>query len=228
MERTGPTPGRTSDHWPLTTINFSNSLEEDPLKDGSFLIRIMINFNKFSAPIVTWLLLLQFSCADKDKYNPDNYLSPKQKDAIITTIVRYSAKKPANVSDKEVFNVKYDSFYLERASQMRFERYFPKDDYFYFLISQPAASLIEKRHATGGRFKLTDKGELAEYEEIFRTWKMVPDTLQLRSYLLFEKMVEGKPLEQYYTKNAKGVDYIEFPDDRTYYDVRERSWKVKQ
>jgi hypothetical protein len=123
--------------------------------------------------------------------------------------------------------VKYDSFYQQKASQIRFEQYFPKDDYYYFLISQPASSLVEKRHATGGRFQLNDKGEITTYEEIFRTWKMIPDTLRARSYLLFDKMVNAESLEPYYTQNSKGVDYIEFPDETTFYDVNSREWKVK-
>jgi hypothetical protein len=168
-----------------------------------------------------------FSCDKKKDYNPDSYLTPHQKNAIVTTIARYVAPKPDNVSDADKFNPKYDSFYMSKSSRIRFERYFAKGDDFYFLVSQPAPSLIEKRHATGGRIQLNDKGEMTEYEEIFRTWKMVPDTLKRRSYLLFDKMVSGESLEPYYTKNSKGMDYIEFPDDKVYYNVDERKWKVK-
>jgi hypothetical protein len=177
--------------------------------------------------ILSALFFFVVSCGQKKDYNPNTYLNPHEKDAIITTIVRYAAPRPDNVPDADKFNPRYDSFYLKKASQIRFEQYVAKDDDFYFLISQPAPSLIEKRHATGGRFQLNDKGEMIEYEEIFRTWKMVTDTLKTRSYFLFDKMVSGESLEPYYTKNSKGVDYIEFPNDRVYYDVAERKWKVK-
>ena len=177
--------------------------------------------------VVLVVLIGFYSCKQKN-YDPNAYLTPHQKDAIVSSIVRYTAKKPENVSDAEKFATKYDSFYLEKARQIRFEQYFPKGDDFYFLISQPAPSLVEKRHATGGRFQLSDKGEMTEYEEIFRTWKMTPDTLKVRSYFLFDKMVNGEPLEPYYTANSKGIDYIEFPDDRTYFDKTSRSWKIKQ
>lgn len=187
---------------------------------------------KFNLRICLYTALSVFSffvlsCDQRKDYNPNTYLNPHQKDAIITTIVRYAAPRPDNVPDADKFNPRYDSFYLGKASRIRFEQYFAKGDDFYFLISQPAPSLIEKRHATGGRFRLSDKGEMTEYEEIFRTWKMVPDTLKIRSYLLFDKMMRLESLEPYYTRNSKGVDYIEFPNDRVYYDVGERKWKVK-
>ncbi|MBT1698657.1 hypothetical protein KK083_17320 [Fulvivirgaceae bacterium PWU4] len=173
------------------------------------------------------VIALLAACTKDNNYDPNAHLTPTQKDAIITTIVRYAAGSPDAVNNIEKFKPEYDSFYMVKQSKIRFERFFPEDDYFYFLISQPAPSLYEKRHATGGRFKLNDKGELTEYEEIFRTWKMVPDTLQRRSYMLFDKMVKQEDLQQYYTKNSGGVDYIEFPDDRTYYDKQTRSWKAR-
>lgn len=174
-------------------------------------------------------LLLFFavvSCKEKT-YEPGDHLTEAERHAIIQTIVRYAAKGPENVSEAERFDRKHDTFYNEKVSQIRLERYYPKGDDFYFLITQPASSLVEKRHATGGRFRLSEGGELTEYEEIFRTWKMQPDTLNRRSYVLFEKMVNDESLEAYFTKNSKGVDFIEFPDDNTYYDVASRSWKMK-
>jgi hypothetical protein len=174
--------------------------------------------------IISFIFLV--ACKEKS-YQADDHLTVKEKDAIVQTLVRYVAKGPENVPASERFHTKYDSFYREKASHIRLEQYYPGDDQFYFLISQPASSLIEKRNATGGRFKLNDKGEMTEYEEVFRTWKMVPDTLRTRSYLLFKNMVEGKSLEPFYTKNSGGVEYIEFPDDRTFYDVSARQWRLK-
>ena len=166
-------------------------------------------------------------CNSKPDYNPDTQLTPTQKDAIMTAIVRYTSKKPEQATETDKFDPKYDSFYRATTSKMKFEQYVAKGDDFYFLISQPAPSLVEKRNATGGRFRLNDSGEMIEYEEIFRTWKMVPDTLRRRSYFLFDKMVNGESLEPWLTKNSNDVEYIEFPDDRTYFDVKGRKWEAK-
>jgi hypothetical protein len=143
-------------------------------------------------------------------------------------IIRYVTKAPENVTETEKFDRKHDDYYQQRASQCKLEQYYVHGDDRFFLVSQPAPSLIEKRNATGGKMKFGKSGELVEYEEIFRTWKLVPDTLRRRSHYLFKRMVEGKSLESFLTKNSNGVEYIEFPDDRTEYDKTRRKWATKR
>jgi hypothetical protein len=176
---------------------------------------------------VALLGLLLFQCTKNKNYDPDVYLTPQEKDARIMQIIRYVAKAPENISNEEKFSSKYDSYYHQRASQTRLEQYCVDGDLHYFLLSQPAPSLVEKRNATGGKLKVSVDGNLMEYEEVFRTWKMVPDTLKKRSFILFDKMVKGESLEPYFTKNLK-VEFIEFPDDRTYYDKYHRTWRTKE
>ena len=165
-------------------------------------------------------------CSRKDKYDPDSQLSAQEKDKIMMTLIRYVAKTPENVIESEKFSNKYDSYYHERASQTKLEQYYVDGKQQYFLISQPAPSLVEKRNATGGKMIIDDTGNLLEYEEVFRTWKLIPDTLKRRSQILFDKMVKGEPLTTYRTKNSS-IEYIEFPDDNTFYDKTSRRWKSK-
>jgi len=136
-------------------------------------------------------------------------------------------KGPNGEKDQEKFDKQYDEYYLDKMSRAKLEFYYPADGETYFLVSQQAPSLYGKRHATGGKFKLNDKGELVEYEEIFRTWKMMPDTLLRRGGMLFERMVKGESLEPYWTKNSHGEEYVEFPEPNVYYDKVERKWKTK-
>jgi len=172
------------------------------------------------------VVIILIGCGGDKGYDPDSTLRPNQKDEIMMMIVRYVTKAPENVDVTEKFDKKYDDYYQQRASQCKLEQYYIQGDDQFFLISQPAPSLIEKRNATGGKMKLGENGKLIEYQEIFRTWKMIPDTLRLRSYFLFKKMVKGESLEPFLTKNSNGVEYIEFPDDRTFYDKDSREWKT--
>ena len=182
---------------------------------------------KFLPLFLMLFLITAFTqCAHDKKYDPSASLSPPEKDEIMMKIIRYVAKAPENVSQTEKFKSEYDSYYQERASQCYLEQYYSNGDTHYFLVTQPAPSLVEKRHATGGRMILGDDGSIKEYEEIFRTWKMLPDTLRKRSYFLFDRMVKEESLEPFYTKSA-GDKYIEFPDDLTYFDKTSRSWKTK-
>ena len=182
---------------------------------------------KYNHLLLFALALLFFSCDKKANYNPNDHLTAATKDEVMTKLIRYLAKPPENTSDVEKFEKQYDEYYLDKMSRAKLEFYFPADGETYFLISQQAASLFGQRHATGGKFKLNDKGELVEYEEIFRTWKMMPDTLVRRGGMLFDRMVKGESLEPYWTKNSKGEEYVEFPDPNVYYDKAERKWKTK-
>lgn len=174
------------------------------------------------------MALLAASCTTKNDYNPSDGLTPREKDAVLTSIIRYVAKSPDGVTDADKFDPKHDKYYQEKMKETRFEKYHATDEYYYFLVTQIAPSFVEKRHATGGKFKLNEKGEITYYEEVFRTWKMVPDTLKRRSSILFDKMVQGESLEPYQTKNSKGVEFIEFPDDRVQYNPESRTWQTKE
>jgi len=167
------------------------------------------------------------SC-DKKKsgYEPDAWLTKSEQEAILKSTVRYFAKRPDTATEESKFDSQNDKFYEAKVKETNLLFYYPAKDTYYILVSQIAPSIMGKRHATGIRFKLDDKGELTEYEEVFRTWKMLPDTLQRRGYFLFDKMVKGEPLEQYQTKNSNGTEYVEFPDDLNYYDKEARRWKT--
>jgi len=79
--------------------------------------------------------------------------------------------------------------------------------------------------ATGVKLVVDGDNNITEYEEVFRTWKMVPDTLAKREMILFDKFVKGESLEPYETKNSHGVEYIEFPDESMYFDKGSRQWR---
>ncbi|MCU0368627.1 MAG: hypothetical protein MUF39_07330, partial [Cyclobacteriaceae bacterium] len=62
----------------------------------------------------------------------------------------------------------------------------------------------------------------------FRTWKMVPDTLAKREMILFDKFVKGESLTPYETHNSPDIEFIEFPDEQTYFDKEAKQWKTKR
>jgi hypothetical protein len=182
---------------------------------------------KISAALsVMFIALLLISCGSKD-YSPSSHLTPKEEYDNVWKIIRYIGRAPENLTMPERFYNGYDDHYKEQMSLHRLDAYYIEGDTHYFLISRQAPSLVEKRVATGGKMKLDEKGDVVEYEEVFRTWKM-PDSLQVKkSIFLFDKMVKGESLEPYLTKNSTPEEYIEFPDDNTYYDRGERTWKNK-
>lgn len=174
------------------------------------------------------LAVLAACSTSGDKYNPDKNLSPQELDANLWSMIRYIGKSPEGLTPPERFYAAYDSHYMEQKKLLRIDAWYKKNDTHYFLVSRIAPSVVEKRVATGGKVVFDDKGGIAEYEEVFRTWKLVPDTLKKRSLLLFDKMVQGENLRPFESRYSNGVEYIEFPDERTYFDKEERGWKIKE
>ncbi|MBX2897423.1 MAG: hypothetical protein KF763_18415 [Cyclobacteriaceae bacterium] len=175
------------------------------------------------------LVLGLVACQPTVSYNAQDQLTPQQYDKVMSKIIRYVGRKPEKATDSTKFSAQFDEHYQEQIGLHKLELYFEnRTGDSFFLVSRRAPSLFEKYVATGGRFKFDKVDSLIEYEEIFRTWKMMPDTLKVRSYKLFDKMVKGESLDKYLTVNSGGIEYIEFPDANVYYDKQERKWKSKQ
>jgi hypothetical protein len=179
------------------------------------------------AGVLVLLVLLAGACGTKNDYQVSTHLTPQQQDEMMWKIIRYVGRAPEGLTFEERFYKPYDSVYQEQAKLHKFDAYFIKGNTHYFLVSRRAPSLVDKRVATGGKFILGDDDKIAEYEEVFRTWKMVPDTLAKREIILFDKFVKGESLAPYETRNSYGVEYIEFPDERTYFDKASKQWKTK-
>ena len=177
--------------------------------------------------ILLGLAFLLLTCKNKQGYDPNKNLSAEDQKKFIQRIIRFAARTPESLGLGDKFDPRYDSFYLDQSSKHTMEAYIKKGEKEYFLLSRPAPSLFEKRVAIGGYVVVDKEGGVDDYEEVFRTWKMFPDTLRRRSLFLFEKMVDGESLKTWETVNSGGTEYIEFPDERTYFDKRSRSWKVK-
>ncbi len=161
-------------------------------------------------------------------YDPDNHLTVQEQDEMMSKVIRYISKAPEGISFKERFYKAYDEYYTEQQGRHRLDAWYTHNGVHYFLISRQAPSLTDKRVATGGKLRVGANGSVLEYEEVFRTWKMIPDSLNKKGVFLFDKMVKSESLEPYLTKNSMPQEYIEFPDDNTFFDSEARAWKTRK
>lgn len=170
--------------------------------------------------------ILLIGCS-RNSYEPSAHLTLQEQDEMLWKVMRYIAQKPEGLSSQEKFYDAYDDYYREQQAKHAIEAWYTESQRHYFLISRAAPSLTEKRVAIGGTLSVAANGEIQEYEEVFRTWKMQPDSLRKKAMLLFDKMVKGESLERYQTRFTAPEEYIEFPDERTYYDKEAREWRMK-
>lgn len=175
------------------------------------------------------LLLGVFGCKEEQKeYRPGKYLTRAQQRHFLTDAAEF-IKRPVLAPYAKNTNllIIQHKMHQHLGDEIRLEQlYIDKQAAVYFLISIPAG-LRNQRYAVAGRATIGGKGEIISFEEVFRSWKMSPDVLHFRSYLLFDKMVNGEPLSPFYS-DKMGDQFIEFPDDRTYYDKQSQAWKIKE
>ena len=176
-----------------------------------------------------WMLFasLLWSCSSAPDYNPETYLSSKEQSEVLLKILPYVAKLPMRFQGEKRFSAELDSFYRQEVKKYRMQHYYisPEDSFHYFMINRPAPSLYEKRTAIAGRFKKTKDGKIINYEESFWTFKMKLDELDKKGAVLFAHYAEGKDIKEYMPGKQKD-EWIEFPDDKCYYDKNEKAWKV--
>jgi len=183
---------------------------------------------KIKLPVFLCCILTVFtwSCAQKEEYNPVTYLSSEKQQQFLLKISRYIAKLLKHASHEQKFDSKYELYYQQEMQKYEIQHYYiSADSVHYFLVNRPAPSLYAKKVAIGGKMKY-NKGELVEYEEVFRTWKLKEKELKEKGKILFAAMVEKGNVDEYLPSKTQD-DWVEFPDSQNYFDKESRRWRIK-
>lgn len=175
-----------------------------------------------------FILLITFSCQKDIASNPSDYLSEAETLAFKSKIVRYFEGLPKSANHQTKWDTTHQAYYTKKAEVADLMHYYQSEDgYIYFAVAKIAPSLKLKKVATIGKLKV-EKDSIVYYEEIARTWKMELPELEEKTKIIFDKIVHGKDVSQYYTKNSDPEFWIEFPDDQTVYEVELREWQTKK
>jgi hypothetical protein len=176
--------------------------------------------------IVAVIALALLHACKNDPYDPSHELSKEEQAKLLRKMVYYSTKLPPNGSDSTKFDSKFDWYYDRAAAESSLLKWYatPDPTQWYFLVSRMARSLTPMQEGIAGKVKLTADGNIADYEEVFRVWKMPADTLQKRGSMLFDRMVHGKDLTLFYPK-YQADRYIELPTEGYYFDKKSKHWK---
>ena len=171
------------------------------------------------------LLSLLLSACGKDPHKPDGFLTREQQEKIIEQSVRYSAKLAPQATHETKFDTAYNWYYEKAAKEYDLRAVKPDvEGSYFFLMTRKARSIWPAREAIGGKINIDKDNNLLDYEEEFRTWKMTEDSLNTRAFELFDLMTQKKDLTPYRSK-FKGDRYIEFPDDRWYFNKTDKRWR---
>jgi hypothetical protein len=172
------------------------------------------------------IMIALFSCESKNKYSPERYLNKKEQSQILYTSIRYLGHLPKKGTHENKFDKVFDEYYSKLALDFTIEAYYKEKDVEYFMASRIAPSIKVKKVAVGVKMKRDGDGNLLHFEEVFRTWKFEIPEMQEKGLMLFDKMVKGEDLSPYYPQNSGAEEFIEFPDEKVFYDVNERRWRT--
>lgn len=143
---------------------------------------------------------------------------------LLALIIRLHGEMPEKANHATKFDSVFDDHYSRQLAAHSIDRVYrePSTETLFMVVSRIAPSVGIKRVSTGIRLKVSD-GKITFYEEVFRTWRLPEDILLPRADTLFARMVKGEDLTPYYTASMAD-QYIEFPDEHTWYDTLARHW----
>lgn len=133
---------------------------------------------------------------------------------------------PDSVAKQDRFKVEQQTLFKSEMSKYKFE-YLYKDnigDYYYYM-SKPAYGVPELSVGLAGKFKMDDQGNLSDFEESYRMFRMPPAELDKKKLEVYESFVQGKDLTPFH-KDLDTDPYIEFPNDHVGYDKKKLDWYI--
>ena len=172
------------------------------------------------------VILISFSCKQKDAYSIDAYFSKSDQDTLMTNIITNIYKVPRGVNPKEKHNLEYRSLYVSQLEKFQFVNYHvdPVDSLHYFFLIRPARNVHDHKRGVFGKYKLEKDLELTMFEELANTPMMAEEEILEKGGFLWEDLMYFKNLDRFFLNKA----YVEFPDDRTRYDLVKKEWTYEK
>jgi hypothetical protein len=171
--------------------------------------------------LIVCISLIIASCSQKDKYSVDRYFSESERDTLLTDIITYIYIRPPFSTTETRFEGKFRKYYVANLGKFRFENYYQSENgLHYFYLIRPARSVQSNIRGVGGVFKLDEQNNIIMFKEIFNTPPADLNQLRERGYRLFKEMIQKGNVDAY----LHHPDFIEWPDERTYYDTLKHEW----
>ncbi|MBX2968791.1 MAG: hypothetical protein KF803_05435 [Cyclobacteriaceae bacterium] len=168
------------------------------------------------------LLIILVSCTEKDSVN--YYYSSTERDSLLTDIITYIYVQPQQATWQSRFDQQFRKYYVSQLSKFNFEKYWVADDgWHYYYIIRPARSAQGTIRGVGGRLKLDENKSISEFEEIFNTPVGDLPELRTKGNELFKWMIKHGHINEY----VNNPDFVEWPNEQTYYDTVRHEWLIR-
>lgn len=151
---------------------------------------------------------------------------------LLDSLMPFMAKRPDSATSVNRFEACFKSYYQQQKQEKQYQfthAFKANNGYEYLMVKRLEPSLKHNKFsAVCIRFKRLNNGQLdpKSYEELFWTWKMLPEQLLEKSDVLFEQAIQENDLSVYQPEQSEG-EWIEFPGNGVVYDKVNQTWVSK-
>ena len=176
--------------------------------------------------IFSIIALIFFSCGNNSaEYDPLNTFDASQRDSLLTDLITYIYVKPSGADQQTKFSSEFRQRYVEQLPKFKWLRHHLEESgEHYFYLIRPARNVHGHKRGVCGKFRLDEAGKIIDFEELFNTPMIPEEEAVKKGEEMFAWLVKKGDFKKYYLNK----EYIEFPDERSFYDKKLLEWSYKK
>lgn len=147
-------------------------------------------------------------------------------DTLMADIITYIYKVPRGADPKRKHDLEYRKLYVNQIPNFRFVYYHidEEDSTHYFYLIRPARNEQGYNRGVLGKFKWDENRKFTEFREIAVTPMQPDETLLENGKYLWQDLMFYGHVDRYFLNKQ----FIEFPDERTRYDLKNHFWTYEK
>lgn len=141
-------------------------------------------------------------------------------DSLLTDLIVRIYRRPPGSNQNSRFEDRFRSWYVNHLPRFDWMAHQFEDDNHFFLMKRPARNIHGHVRTVGGIFQLNSDNKITYFQEVFNTPMLPEHEARVKGALIFKQWKETGHIGQYFGNSA----YVEFPDERTYYNPELLEW----
>jgi hypothetical protein len=152
----------------------------------------------------------------------ENYYSTAEIDTLLVDFVSYIYKKPSVATWATKFNPEFRKYYINHTDRFEIIYYTIINDIHYYYLLRPARNEEGfQQRGVGGLFMRNASNTIVEFEEVFNTVIMSPDSLIKVGYHLFDELTKTNTIDNFVNERS----IVEWPDGSLFYSKEKKEWR---
>jgi len=171
------------------------------------------------------VLFLSF-CSEKVLLPEENCeITSIHPDSLLADLVTYIYRPPERVPAKDRFQDQYRKWFVESSDLFDWIHCHKSETgIYYFYMKRPARNIHGHQRGVGGKFRLSESGQISDFEETFNTYMISSEEIIKLGPKFISTLVEFDTIPS----DSDLWKKIEFPNDASFYDKEIYEWSYKR